>query len=135
MTPAVLSARRAPAPVVGAAVGALIAVGLVVVALRPRRVMVEGRSMEPTLGPGDRLLVLRAPRIRAGDLVAARDPRAGGRVLVKRVSAVLEHGVVLRGDNPEASTDSRVFGAVPTRAVLGRVVRRYGPSWRAGPVS
>jgi nickel-type superoxide dismutase maturation protease len=120
---------------VGAAVGALITVSLVVAVLRPRRVVVEGRSMEPTLGPGDRLLVLRARRMRAGDLVAARDPRAGGRVLVKRVSAVLDNGVVLRGDNPEASTDSRVFGTVPTHAVLGRVVRRYGPSWRAGPVS
>ena len=42
--------------------------------------------------------------------------------------------IVVRGDNPEASTDSRSFGPVPTSAVLGRVARRYAPSWRAGPV-
>jgi len=104
------------------------------VVVRPRRVVVEGWSMEPTLTPGDRLLVLRSRSVHAGDVVAVRDPREPGRVLVKRVSAVLEDGVVLRGDNPEASTDSRSFGPVPSSSVLGRVVRRYAPAWRAGPV-
>jgi nickel-type superoxide dismutase maturation protease len=104
------------------------------VLLRPRRVAVEGRSMEPTLAPGDRLLVTRATHLHAGDVVAARDPRDHHRVVVKRVSAVLDDEVVLRGDNPRASTDSRIFGAVPRRAVVGRVARRYAPAWRAGPV-
>jgi len=126
--------RRGPAV---ALVAGLAAVGVLAAALavRPRRVVVEGRSMEPTLAPGDRLLVVRARRVRAGDVVAVRDPRHAPRVLVKRVAAVLEDGVVLRGDNPEASTDSRSFGPVPSRAVVGRVVRRYAPSWRAGPVA
>jgi type IV secretory pathway protease TraF len=66
--------------------------------------------------------------------VAVRDPTEARRVLVKRVGAVLEDGIVLRGDNPGASTDSRSFGPVPSSAVLGRVVRCYSPSWRAGPV-
>ena len=56
-------------------------------------------------------------------------------MLVKRIGAVLEDGVVLHGDNPRASTDSRSFGPVPSSAVLGRVVRCYAPSWRAGPVA
>jgi len=103
------------------------------VVLRPRRVAVEGHSMEPTLSPGDRLLVLRARRPRPGDVVAVRDPR-DGRVLVKRIGALGDDGVVLRGDNPAASTDSRSFGPVPRGAVLGTVVRRYAPAWRAGPV-
>ncbi len=103
--------------------------------VRPRRVVVEGRSMEPTLAPGDRLLVARTRVLRAGDVVAVRDPRDPRRVLVKRIGAVLEDGMVLHGDNPGASTDSRSFGPVPSSAVLGRVVRRYAPSWRAGPVA
>ena len=104
--------------------------------VRPRRVVVEGRSMEPTLAPGDRLLVARTRRgLRAGDVVAVRDPRDRRRVLVKRIGAVLEDGLVLHGDNPGASTDSRTFGPVPSSAVLGLVVRRYAPSWRAGPVT
>ena len=106
----------------------------VVVLVRPRRVVVEGRSMEPTLAPGDRLLVVRASHLRAGDVVAVRDPRGGHRLLVKRVGAILEDEVVLRGDNPVASTDSRTFGSVARRAVVGRVVRCYAPAWRAGPV-
>ncbi len=89
--------------------------------------------MEPTLAPGDRLLVTRTTHPRAGDVVAARDPRSG-RILVKRIGAIVDGEVVLRGDNPAASTDSRTFGSVPRRAVVGRVVRCYAPAWRAGPV-
>jgi nickel-type superoxide dismutase maturation protease len=111
-----------------------IAVVVGVVAVRPRRVVVEGRSMEPTLAPGDRVLVVRARRLHALDVVAVRDPRDPKRVLVKRIGAVLEDEVVVRGDNPAASTDSRSFGPVPKSAVIGRVVRCYAPSWRAGPV-
>ena len=107
-------------------------IGIVVV--RPRRVVIEGSSMEPTLAPGDRVLVVRARRLHAHDVVAVRDPRDRGRVLVKRIGAVLEDEIVVRGDNPAASTDSRSFGPVPTKAVIGRVVRCYAPSWRAGPV-
>jgi len=125
--------RPRPGVVYAGLVAALALVSGAVV-VRPRRVVVEGWSMEPTLTPGDRLLVLRSRSVHAGDVVAVRDPREPGRVLVKRVSAVLEDGVVLRGDNPEASTDSRSFGPVPSSSVLGRVVRRYAPAWRAGPV-
>jgi nickel-type superoxide dismutase maturation protease len=111
-----------------------IAVVVGVVVVRPRRVVVEGRSMEPTLAPGDRVLVVRARGLHPLDVVAVRDPRDPKRVLVKRIGAVLEDEVVVRGDNPAASTDSRSFGPVPKSAVIGRVVRCYAPSWRAGPV-
>ncbi|MGA2521165.1 MAG: nickel-type superoxide dismutase maturation protease [Acidimicrobiales bacterium] len=127
---------RVGAGALAAAVGSLVVLAgaILFVRFRPRRVVVEGRSMEPTLAPGDRLLVVGTPRVRPGDVVAVRDPRQGGRVLVKRVGAVLGDEVVLRGDNEAASTDSREFGPVPAGAVLGRVVRCYAPPWRAGPV-
>jgi nickel-type superoxide dismutase maturation protease len=99
-----------------------------------RRLVVEGRSMTPTLLPGDRLLIVRARRLSVGDLVAVPDPRHERRLLVKRITAIDNGSLELRGDNPEASTDSRVFGAVPARLVRGRVVRRYAPSPRRGPV-
>jgi signal peptidase I len=113
--------------------GGVLALGGAAV-LRPRRVVVAGRSMEPSLWAGDRLLVARTRPARAGDVVALRDPRDPRRVIVKRVAAVRRGEIVVRGDNPEASIDSRVFGPVPNVAVLGRVVRRYGPVGRSGPV-
>ena len=115
----------------------VVAIGVVTAAavvVRPRRVRVEGPSMLPTLSDGDRLLVARTGHVRPGDVVALRLPGGVHRVLVKRVQGLVPDGVLVLGDNPAASTDSRDFGPVPPAAVLGRVVRRYFPPERAGPV-
>jgi nickel-type superoxide dismutase maturation protease len=96
--------------------------------------VVEGDSMRPTLLPGDRVVALGWRRPRPGELVAARDPRDARRVIVKRVVTAGDDGPTLAGDNPEASTDSRTFGAVPWKLVVGRVVYRYAPADRAGRV-
>jgi signal peptidase I len=105
---------------------------LLAIALLARRrldvVEVRGRSMAPTLLPGDRLLVVRthhAPR--TGDVVLAPDPLEPRRELVKRVAGVGPGGVELRGDNVAASTDARV---APDR-VRWRAVIRYWPPNRA----
>ncbi|SRR5581483_8858470 len=106
--------------------------------VRPlRRVAVVGESMAPGLLDGDRLLVSALGPIRAGDVVALRDPRQPSRVLVKRVAAVDagRRALTVLGDNPDASTDSRSFGPVPLRAVLGRCVLRYHPEARRGAIS
>lgn len=87
--------------------------------------------MLPTLRPGDRLLCLPAFRLRNGDIVAVRDPR-DGRLLVKRVASVDGGRVRVVGDNPASSTDSRTFGPVPRRAIVGRAVWRYLPEDRRG---
>jgi nickel-type superoxide dismutase maturation protease len=110
----------------------LAAAGAVAGGLIPRRVAVEGRSMEPTLLSGDRLLVVRGSAPRVGDIVAVRDPRPGRRLLVKRVVSVRGDEVVVEGDNQRSSTDSWDFGPVDRRAILGRAVYRYGPPGRSG---
>lgn len=98
----------------------------------PRRVVVAGDSMVPTLQPGDRLLVIPG-RVRSGDLVALRDPRDQARVIVKRVDTVDGSGrYLVAGDHRAASTDSRHFGPVERRHLLGRVLYRYAPPARAG---
>jgi nickel-type superoxide dismutase maturation protease len=96
------------------------------------RVEVAGDSMVPALRPGDRLLVLRGRRTRVGDVVAVADPRLPSRILVKRVAGHGPGGVVLLGDNPSASTDSRVLGPVAPAAIRGRAVYRYFPEERRG---
>jgi len=88
--------------------------------------------MVPALQPGDRLVVISGPRARTGDLVAIRDPRDPGRVLVKRVESCSSSGLEVIGDNPTESTDSRQFGVVPSSALVGIAVYRYFPPSSAG---
>lgn len=102
-------------------------------------VEVTGGSMAPTLLPGDRLLVeavsLRRRPPRVGEVVLAPDPRRPERELVKRVAHVGGGRVDLRGDAPDASTDSRAFGSLSAARVEWRVAFRYWPPSRIGPVA
>lgn len=99
--------------------------------------IVQGRSMVPTLQPGDRLLVeswtyrMRLPR--PGEVVLAADPRRPRRELAKRVAAVGPESLTLVGDGAR-STDSRTFGGIPLEKVKWRAVARYWPPRRAGRI-
>jgi nickel-type superoxide dismutase maturation protease len=93
---------------------------------------VSGSSMAPGLQPGDRLVIWRTTAVRAGDVVAAPDPRDPERTVLKRAVVVGPDGVLLLGDNPSQSTDSRHFGRVPAASVRGKAVYRYAPPGRAG---
>ncbi len=131
----------------GAGVAALAAV------LRRRFVLatVAGFSMAPTLRPGDRLLVRRAPlsRLSVGDIVVVvpdarmADPRHPAGYVIKRLAAVPGDPVpdhvpspaherippgrmAILGDNPDASRDSRDYGLVTQEQLVGVVVRAIG---------
>ena len=89
--------------------------------------------MAPALLDGDLLLAAKGLPPKKGQMVVARHP--DGFEMVKRVSAgpgdEAMPGWVLSGDewlvvgdNREASTDSRLFGALPSGAILGRVLWR-----------
>ena len=101
-----------------------------------RRVVVRDGSMLPTLRPGDRLLVdtraYRDREPRVGEVVVFVDPEEPSRWLVKRVSRVDLPGATIevRGDASETARDSRRFGPVPTRSVVGRAYRCYFPADR-----
>lgn len=72
--------------------------------------------------------------LRPGAVVVLADPRDRSRTVVKRVSCREGSTLVVEGDNPAASTDSRTFGPVDAREVQARVVYRYHPTHRRGPV-
>ena len=121
--------------------GAALGAGVAAVAFARRWldvVEVQGGSMAPTLLPGEWLLVerrtyaRRPPRV--GEIVLAADPRDPTRELIKRVAALDgETGLVeLVGDAPDASTDSRAFGALPVTSIRWRVIGRYYPLPRLG---
>ena len=105
-----------------------------------------GPSMEPTLNANSDLVLLdrvspRLGRIATGDIVVADSPTRPGETVCKRVAAVageripgsffadvVPPGCVwLLGDNRRNSTDSRIYGPVPTDVIKGRVVLRVWP--------
>jgi nickel-type superoxide dismutase maturation protease len=98
--------------------------------------VVSGASMEPHLYAQDCVLIRRDGRRRVGDVVLVRRPDRPELLVVKRVREVLSDGRLwLAGDNPAASDDSRVFGAVDPGSIQGRVVWRYRPLRRLPPRS
>jgi nickel-type superoxide dismutase maturation protease len=103
------------------------------------RVAVAERSMEPTLRPGDWLLVWRGARvqrpvrIRPGQLVVARNPEQPEMLLIKRAAWLEDGGWWLDSDNKRAgAVDSARFGVVPGDLIEGRVLGRYFPIRRSG---
>jgi len=90
-----------------------------------RRFMVADTSMQPNVYPGDRLLVSTWSRPQVGDLVVFVHPNLHRTVLLKRVAARTTTGLVVHGDNPNVSSDSRDFGEVPSALVIGTVLFRY----------
>ena len=101
---------------------------LAAVRLRLHRYEVAEESMLPALRPGDWVLAVRRPsRVRTGDIVVVDHPDRPGFRLVKRVARREGSRLVLEGDNPTASVDSRSFGSLPASAVLARLVAVYHP--------
>ena len=88
--------------------------------------VVHGRSMQPTLAPGDRLLVRHGARPRPGALVVVRLP--GDRPLaVKRALRREPEGWWVERDNPAEGVDSWAVGAVREEDVLAVVLVRLWP--------
>jgi phage repressor protein C with HTH and peptisase S24 domain len=90
--------------------------------------VVRGRSMEPTLREGDRLLVRHGAPPRIGGLAVVRLP--DGTVAVKRVAHREPDGWWVERDNPAIGVDSWAVGAIADDDVVARVVRRVWPPRR-----
>lgn len=77
--------------------------------------------MLPTFRPGDTLLVKRIfTKYKANDVVVVKDPR-DGRLLLKRIKNIQNAKYFVEGDNKQESTDSRTFGWVEKRDIIGNV--------------
>ena len=112
-----------------------------------RLMRVHGHSMIPTLRPGELVLVQAAGETgwvpRRGEIVAVRPESGGGQAFVKRITGVPSGRVrvngserqladgeyFVRGDQPDHSVDSRIFGPVTRKELVGRVRVRVWP-WK-----
>jgi len=81
---------------------------------------VHGHSMVPVLPPGTLVLGWRwFTRLPPGKVIIfSRD----GRETIKRLDRVELEGLIVLGDHPETSTDSRHYGAIPRQSVESVVI-------------
>ena len=82
---------------------------------------VKGSSMLPNYKEGDYLLINKLTKPKKGDAVVLKHPKTN-ELILKRVSRINGNKVFVTGDNKEFSKDSRHFGFVDRKYILGRVL-------------
>ena|ERR1035437_6065634 len=97
-----------------------------------RAIAVSGNSMGPAYNDGDWLLfrtveLLNANGLRPliGKVVVIERESYPGILFIKRIVRLDDSGIWVEGDNKEASTDSRNWGAITPSEIRGRVLFRY----------
>ena len=87
--------------------------------------VIKGNSMFPTLRSGDKIFVNRIAYIlskpKIDDIVAVKDPR-DRKVLIKRIKKIDNAKFFILGDNKTHSTDSREFGMIEKKDIIGKIV-------------
>lgn len=89
-----------------------------------RLLKVKGESLTPEFSGGDFVLVSKIPFFLAppvaGEVIAFHQPGYG--LLIKRIESISAQGELTVAGTHPASVDSRVFGPVRRKDVLGKVI-------------
>jgi nickel-type superoxide dismutase maturation protease len=86
---------------------------------------VEGDSMFPALKDGDLVLINPYADLQIGDIVLAQHPFKQSVKIIKRITEILPgERYILLGDNLPESSDSRSFGAIAAKDILGKAEAR-----------
>ena len=93
--------------------------------------IVKGHSMQPFLNEGDRVVVFRWAYVfsqpKKGDVVVFK--HNDGKKYVKRIAAMANNNngkkFFVAGDNEKDSKDSRNFGHINRKLIIGKIVASY----------
>lgn len=90
-------------------------------------VQIEGHSMLPTLSPGQLVLVSSLPYLfsnpRIGDIVVFTHPKENI-LYIKRLKKIIDEKYFVVGDNHVDSHDSREFGFIERKDIVGKVIKK-----------
>ena len=94
--------------------------------------IVSGASMEPTFDNGNYLIIdeisYRFEKPKIGDVIIFRYPIDPSKYFIKRIVNIPKEGeYFVEGDNKDASFDSRSWGNVPEKNIIGRAFLRLWP--------
>jgi nickel-type superoxide dismutase maturation protease len=88
------------------------------------RFKIIGHSMEPQIESGKKVLVSNIPywfqTPKINDIVAFKDSL--GKVLIKRIVEISGKKYFVQGDNKDDSYDSRSFGNISKKQIIGKVI-------------
>ncbi|MEX0617179.1 MAG: S26 family signal peptidase [Candidatus Woykebacteria bacterium] len=93
------------------------------------RFKIVGHSMEPDFYSGQRIIINRWAYIFSdptiGDIIAFRDRHDKGKIALKKVKKILDKSYYVVGLNQEDSQDSRSFGYISSKEIIGKFFTRY----------
>ena len=88
-----------------------------------KKLKISGHSMEPILKNGDIVLINRLAYVfsspKKGDIIAAKINK---KVFIKRITKIDNNKFFLCGDNQKDSLDSRKFGLISKKDIIGKVI-------------
>jgi nickel-type superoxide dismutase maturation protease len=88
--------------------------------------VIKGNSMLPALKSGDCVIINPELEPEIGDVILFHHPFIQNLKVVKRITEITAEGnYIVRGDNPQESTDSRSYGAILAKDILGVAVCRF----------
>ncbi|MDP2585569.1 MAG: nickel-type superoxide dismutase maturation protease [Candidatus Levybacteria bacterium] len=83
---------------------------------------VEGNSMIPAFKAGDTILVNRLAYFLSKPKVGNAVVLKRGKFIIKRIAKVEGNKIFVIGDNKKESTDSRNFGWINKKDIVGKVI-------------
>lgn len=84
---------------------------------------VSGSSMEPALKAGQIVVCTsKIKKLKIGDIIIFQHQ---GLEKIKRVSSLSGDKILVLGDNKKESTDSRSFGSINSKQIIGKVIFRF----------